>query len=51
MASKVNNSKAEDEPLIDLNDSAIKKLIAEGKKRGYLTIDELNEALTTLEVE
>ncbi len=45
MASKVKNSKAEDEPLIDLNDSAIKKLIADGKKRGYLTIDELNEAL------
>ena len=45
MASKVKNSKAEDEPLIDLNDSAIKKLIAQGKKRGYLTIDELNDAL------
>jgi RNA polymerase primary sigma factor len=45
LASKVKNSKAEDEPLIDLNDSAIKKLIADGKKRGYLTIDELNEAL------
>ncbi|MEP3723944.1 MAG: RNA polymerase sigma factor region1.1 domain-containing protein, partial [Parasphingorhabdus sp.] len=45
MASKAKNIKAEDEPLIDLNDSAIKKLIAQGKKRGYLTIDELNEAL------
>ncbi|WP_339827883.1 RNA polymerase sigma factor RpoD [uncultured Parasphingorhabdus sp.] len=45
MASKAKNSKVEDEPLIDLNDSAIKKLIAQGKKRGYLTIDELNEAL------
>ncbi len=45
MASKAKNSKAEDEPLIDLNDSAIKKLITKGKKRGYLTIDELNEAL------
>tara|TARA_R110000787_G_scaffold16887_7_gene53446 strand:- start:35718 stop:37727 length:2010 start_codon:yes stop_codon:yes gene_type:complete len=45
LASKAKNSKAEDEPLIDLNDSAIKKLIAQGKKRGYLTIDELNEAL------
>ncbi|AMO71550.1 RNA polymerase sigma factor RpoD [Sphingorhabdus sp. M41] len=45
MASKAKNTKAEDEPLIDLNDSAIKKLIAQGKKRGYLTIDELNEAL------
>jgi|TARA_R100001244_G_scaffold20643_9_gene21736 RNA polymerase primary sigma factor len=45
LASKAKNSKAEDEPLIDLNDSAIKKLIAQAKKRGYLTIDELNEAL------
>ncbi|WP_321324209.1 RNA polymerase sigma factor RpoD [uncultured Parasphingorhabdus sp.] len=45
MASKAKNTKAEDEPLIDLNDSAIKKLITKAKKRGYLTIDELNEAL------
>jgi RNA polymerase primary sigma factor len=45
LASKAKNTKAEDEPLIDLNDSAIKKLITKAKKRGYLTIDELNEAL------
>ncbi|MEO9600657.1 RNA polymerase sigma factor RpoD [Parasphingorhabdus sp.] len=45
MASKAKNTKAEDEPLIDLNDSAVKKLITKAKKRGYLTIDELNEAL------
>ncbi|QJB68178.1 RNA polymerase sigma factor RpoD [Parasphingorhabdus halotolerans] len=46
MASKAKKvTKAEDEPLIDLNDSAIKKLITKGKKRGYLTIDELNAAL------
>jgi RNA polymerase primary sigma factor len=34
-----------DAPLIDLNDASIKKLIARGKKRGYITYDELNEAL------
>ncbi len=34
-----------DEPLIDLNDAKVKKLIARAKKRGYLTYDELNEAL------
>ena len=34
-----------DAPLIDLNDASLKKLIARGKKRGYLTYDELNEAL------
>ncbi|WP_265529810.1 RNA polymerase sigma factor RpoD [Sphingomicrobium marinum] len=34
-----------DAPLIDLNDSKIKKLIARGKRRGILTYDEVNEAL------
>jgi len=34
-----------DAPLIDLNDASIKKLIARAKKRGFLTYDELNEAL------
>ncbi|HVI98440.1 MAG TPA: RNA polymerase sigma factor RpoD [Sphingomonas sp.] len=34
-----------DAPLIDLNDASIKKLFARAKKRGYLTYDELNEAL------
>jgi RNA polymerase primary sigma factor len=34
-----------DAPLLDLNDASIKKLIARAKKRGFITIDELNEAL------
>jgi RNA polymerase primary sigma factor len=34
-----------DAPLIDLNDAGVKKLIARGKKRGYITIDEFQEAL------
>ena len=34
-----------DAPLIDLNDAAIKKLIARAKKRGIITYDEINEAL------
>ncbi|NIJ32093.1 RNA polymerase sigma factor RpoD [Sphingomonas oligoaromativorans] len=34
-----------DAPLIDLNDASLKKLIARAKKRGYLTYDELNDAL------
>ncbi len=34
-----------DQPLLDLNEGAIKKLIARAKKRGYLTYDELNDAL------
>ena len=32
-------------PLIDLNEASVKKLIARAKKRGYITYDELNEAL------
>ena len=34
-----------DAPLLDLNDASIKKLIARAKKRGIITVDELNEAL------
>jgi RNA polymerase primary sigma factor len=34
-----------DSPLIDLNEANVKKLIARAKKRGYITYDELNEAL------
>ena len=34
-----------DAPLIDLNEASIKKLFARAKKRGYITYDELNEAL------
>ena len=34
-----------DAPLIDLNEASIKKLIAKAKKRGYITYDEINEAL------
>ncbi|MEI6485098.1 MAG: RNA polymerase sigma factor RpoD [Sphingomonadales bacterium] len=34
-----------DAPLIDLNEASIKKLIARAKKRGYITYDEINEAL------
>ena len=34
-----------DAPLIDLNEASVKKLLARAKRRGYITIDELNEAL------
>jgi len=34
-----------DAPLIDLNEASLKKLIARAKKRGYITYDQLNEAL------
>ena len=48
MASKNNgggNGKDDDAPLIDLNEASIKKLITRAKKKGYITYDELNEAL------
>ena len=45
MASEAKTKDTEDAPLIDLNEASIKKLIAKAKKRGYVTYDELNEAL------
>ncbi|MGV2496244.1 RNA polymerase sigma factor RpoD [Pelagerythrobacter aerophilus] len=45
MATTSKNSEKDDAPLIDLNEASIKKLIARAKKRGYVTVDELNEAL------
>ena len=34
-----------DAPLLDLNEASVKKLIVRAKKRGYITYDELNDAL------
>ncbi len=45
MASEAQAKESEDAPLIDLNEASIKKLIAKAKRVGYLTYDELNEAL------
>src|SRR5689334_41806 len=44
-AQEVETAEAGDAPLIDLNDASIKKMIARAKKRGIITVDELNEAL------
>jgi RNA polymerase primary sigma factor len=44
-AQEVDTAEAGDAPLIDLNDAQVKKLIARAKKRGFVTYDELNEAL------
>ncbi len=43
--SSKSNSKDSDAPVIDNIDAAVKKLLSKAKKRGYLTYDELNEAL------
>jgi RNA polymerase primary sigma factor len=39
------NEAAGDGPLIDSATAAVKKLIAKGKERGYITIDELNAVM------
>ena len=49
MASRTKSApnKDDDAPLIDLNEASIKKLMTMAKKKGYVTLDELNEALPT----
>src|SRR6202789_3925732 len=32
-------------PLLDLSDAAVKKMIKQAKKRGFVTFDQLNEVL------
>lgn len=46
-AERENNA---DGPLLDLSDTAVKKMIKAAKKRGYVTMDELNEVLPSQEV-
>jgi len=45
MADVSDTNEGGDAPLIDLNDASIKKLVARAKKRGYITYEQLNEAL------
>ena len=45
MADSSDTNDTGDAPLLDLNDGTIKKVIARAKKRGYITYDQLNEAL------
>jgi RNA polymerase primary sigma factor len=44
-AQEVDMTETGDAPLLDMNDASVKKLIARAKKRGIITVDELNEAL------
>ena len=39
-----------DRPLLDLNNDAVKKMIRVAKKRGYVTVDELNSVMPSEEV-
>jgi len=45
MASKAKKSDNDDAPVLDLNEASVKKLLTKAKKKGYITVDELNEAL------
>src|SRR4051812_44794774 len=42
---EVDPGESGDAPLIDLNEGTLKKLVARAKKRGYITVDQLNEML------
>src|SRR3954467_14086979 len=37
-------------PLLDLSDAAVKKLIRSAKKRGYVTVDQINAVMPSEEV-
>ncbi len=51
MASTVKKKQEkEDAPLIDLNEASVKKLMSKARKKGYITYDELNEALPSGEM-
>jgi len=41
----LDTAEAGDAPLIDMNDASVKKLIARAKKRGVITIDDINAAI------
>lgn len=47
---EVERDGATDGPLLDLSDDAVKKMIKAAKKRGYVTMDELNAVLPSEEV-
>src|SRR6478736_3683549 len=47
---EVERESAPDGPLLDLSDDAVKKMIKAAKKRGYVTMDELNAVLPSEEV-
>ncbi len=42
-------SDSQDSPLLDLNDKAVKQMIAAAKKRGYVTHEEINKVLPSEE--
>ena len=49
-ASDGDGAESQDRPVLDMSDTAVKKLIKKAKERGYVTYDELNEVLPSEEV-
>ena len=47
---KPESGEGQDGPLLDLSASAVKKMIRQAKKRGYVTYDQLNEVMPSDEV-
>ena len=47
---KKSEETASDQPLLDLNNAAVKKMIKTAKKRGFVTVDELNSVLPSDQV-
>lgn len=47
---KTAREEGQDQPLLDLSDQAVKKMIASAKKRGYVTYEELNKVLPSDQV-
>ena len=47
---KKTEAETPDGPLLDLNSDSVKKMIRAAKKRGYVTVDELNSVLPSEEV-
>jgi RNA polymerase primary sigma factor len=43
-------AEGQDKPLLDLSDAAVKKMIKAAKKRGFVTVDQLNAVLPSDEV-
>ncbi len=43
-------AETQDQPLLDLNDQAVRKMIAKAKTRGYVTYDELNKVMPSEQV-
>ena len=50
VAGEVPENEGPETPLLDLSDAAVKELIRNAKKRGYVTHDQINTLLSSEEV-